>query len=490
MKFSTQLLVTTLSKTTENISVFVLSIILARYFTKAEYGTYLHVQLIVNVCIWSFLLGIPHSIYYFLPKVANQKKYLINIIKLIMAIGFLVSFVAFLCIPYISDFLVNKDINGLGLIVALLILFQIPTTIFEPLMISAGEVKKFASIKSFFSFSFFLSIVIPVSFSADLKTILTSLVSMFLLHTLIVFYYSILIAFKLKGGNELGRDCSFKEQSLYSLPIGLSTGIGEMSSYVDKIIVSNQSSPEDYAVYTRGAMNLPIISIIANTLDNLLMPRFVKAFQEDNTEEVINSWHTTIRLMAAFIYPCCFFLIVSAPLLIPALFSERYIDSVIIFQVYTLGLLTRISTFSVIVRAIGKTKVILWVTMGTVISNIVFTLLFMQWWGLVGAPIATVMTMLISRLLYVYAITYYLKLSMIAVFPWKSLSHSFIVSALSVLPVVFFLNYSLNIWLQLLLSALLFSCFYVFLTRFSMSLTYEDKKVIKGMAPKGFKWIV
>ncbi len=490
MKLSTQLFVTILSKTTENVSIFILSIVLARYFTKAEYGTYLHVQLIVNIAVWSLLLGIPHSVYYFLPKVRSQRKYLLNVLALMAGISFIVSIGTYFMIPFLSESLLNEDLLNLGGIVLCLILFQIPITSFEPIMISAGEIKLFAKLKSLFSLALFISVIAPISLGMSLEQILKSLVFCFLLQVLVVIYYSLRTAYKYSSPNLEGENCSFNEQARYSLPIGLSSGLSEMSSYADKIIVSNQSSPEDYAVYARGAMDLPIINIIANTLDNLLMPRFIKAFKEKDTPGVITSWHTTIRMMASFIYPCCFFLIATAHLLIPAIFSERYIDSVIIFQIYSLGLLTRISTFSIIVRAIGKTKDILWVSIGTVIGNILLTLLFMSWWGLVGAPIATVLVMLIMKIMYVYSVTHYLKINMIDVFPWMSLLHSLLASTISTLPVLALLSLEINVWLHLLLLSIVFSISYILLTKISLSLTKSDKEAIRSITPKRLKWII
>jgi len=237
---------------------------------------------------------------------------------------------------------------------------------------------------------------------------------------------------------------------------------------------------------------LPIISIIANTLDNLLMPRFVRAFNNNNLKEVMESWHTTIRLMASFIYPCCLFLVVVAPILIPALFSNKYAESVIIFQVYTLGLLTRISTFSIIVRAIGKTKVILWVTLVTVIGNIILTLIMMSWWGLIGAPIATVIVMTISRLIYVYSITQYLNIKINNVFPWLSLAHSLVASIVSVIPIIGLMNLgkNLNEWVLMGLAGILFTICYVGITKVSSSLTLTDKSLVRSILPDRFKWVI
>jgi len=490
LKFSAQLLITTLSKSTTHISIFILSIILSRYFTKDDYGTYLHVQMIANISIWAFLLGIPHGIYYFLPRAENQRNYVLTTLAMIGSIAVIVSGVVFYNSASLSNLLSNPRINDLAYILLCLVLVQIPLTVFEPLMLTAKRVKEFAGIELFFNVSFFAAVAIPVFFDRPMVEILWWLVGVYSIHSAIVLYYTLLIAYSFKVQQKDGDKLALKDQIKYTLPIGLSMNVMEMSRYVDKIVVSNQSSPEAYALYARGAMEIPVIGIIANTLDNLLMPSFVQAYKDKKIDEIILIWHASIRLMAAFIYPCCLFLICSAPLLIPAIFSEKYIGSVIIFQIYTLGLLSRISTFDIIMRAIGRTKDIFWITLLAVITNLVLTLAFMNLWGLIGAPIATVLTMLVMRLCYLKAITSFFDIKINDVFPWDSIFKSLVISCISSIPVLLLYQFSFNVWLQLLVMGVAFSLCYLVLLNIIASLTNQDKDSIREFLPRRIKWIL
>ena len=490
MKFSAQLLITTLSKSTTHISIFILSIILSRYFTKDDYGTYLHVQMIANLSIWAFLLGIPHGIYYFLPRVEGQRKYVLVTLALVGSIAVIVSGIVFYNTDSLATLLTNPRINDLAYILLCLVVVQIPLTVFEPLMLTSKRVKAFASVELFFNVSFFAAVAIPVYFDRSMFEILWCLVCVYSVHSAIVLCYALLIAYSFKTPQKEGDKYGLKDQINYTLPIGLSMNVMEMSRYVDKVVVSNQSSPEEYASYARGAMEIPVISIIANTLDNLLMPSFVQAYKDKNIDEIMVTWHASIRLMAAFIYPCCLFLICTAPLLIPAIFSDKYMDSVIIFQIYTLGLLSRVSTFDIIMRAIGRTKEIFWITLLAVVTNILLTLVFMNFWGLIGAPIATVLTMLVMRLCYIKAITSFFNIKINDVFPWESLFKSLAMSCLSSIPVLILYQINLNVWLHLLVMGLAFSLCYLFLLKLIASLTVKDKDSIRDILPGKIKWIL
>jgi O-antigen/teichoic acid export membrane protein len=490
LKFSAQLLITTLSKSTTHISIFILSVILSRYFTKDDYGTYLHVQMIANISIWAFLLGIPHGIYYFLPRVENQRNYVLVTLAMIGSIAVIVSGMVFYNSDSLSNLLTNPRIKDLSYILLCLVFVQIPLTVFEPLMLTAQRVKTFAVVELFFNISFFFAVAIPVYFDRPMVEILWWLVGVYSIHSVIVLYYSLLIAYSYKIPQDDGDEFDLRDKIKYTLPIGLSMNVMEMSRYVDKIVVSNQSSPEDYALYARGAMEIPVIGIIANTLDNLLMPSFVQAYKDKRIDEIMVIWHGSIRLMAAFIYPCCLFLICSAPLLIPAIFSEKYIGSVIIFQIYTLGLLSRISTFDIIMRAIGQTKAIFWITLMAVITNLILTLTFMKLWGLIGAPIATVLTMLAMRLCYLKAITSYFNVGINDVFPWESILKSLAISCISSVPVLLLYQFTFNVWGQLLIMGMAFSLCYLVLLKLVMSLTNNDKNAIREFLPRKIKWIL
>jgi len=489
VNISTKLLITTISKTTHSISIFALSIILSRYFTKDEYGTYLHVQLIVNFATWAFLLGLPHSVYYFLPRVAEQKKFIFTTLIVIICISLCTSLLVFANTTALSSLLSNPDLLKLGYIIGLMVLFQIPLSLFEPLMITANKVKEFSQVEIFFNVNLFVLISMAVIYDATVSEILLATAALFSLRNAVLIYYACKIAFSY-AEHQKGEHYKFKQQLDYSLPIGLSMGVMEVSRYTDRIIVSNQTNPEDYAVYTRGAMEIPVVSILANTLDNLMMPRFVESYKNKRADEILDSWHSMIRLMAVFIYPCCLFLIASASLLIPALFSDKYIGSIIIFQIYTLGLLTRISTFNVIMRAIGKTRVILWISLFSIALNLFLTIALMEMWGLIGAPIATVITTSLMRYAYLVGITYYLKVKMIAVIPWQALGHSLMAAIIASLPVLLLLEAAINVWINLLIMAVIYSVIYVLLVRRNRSLMSKEKELIRGILPQKLKWLI
>ena len=107
--------------------------------------------------------------------------------------------------------------------------------------------------------------------------------------------------------------------------------------------------------------------------------------------------------------------------LIPFLFSEAYLDSVIIFQIYCLSLISRVTSYDLVARAVGRTPVMFRVSLLSLILNIILSITLIQAFGIIGAPIATVLVLLITRVVHLAIITQLLEIPMKEVFPWRSL---------------------------------------------------------------------
>ena len=236
MKTSTQFFLTSISKSSNTVGIFVLSMIFSRYFTTGEYGTYLHIQLIVNLSTWVFLLGIPHSVYYFLPRTYEKRKFILVTLIIIFSIACIVGSSVFLSLDYVSAILVNPDIKTFALIILGLIIAKIPLTIFEPLMISAKKVTVFIIVEFIFNVGFFIAILTPIVLDLGLYRIVETLFYFYSVNCLVVMTITIIVSYQFNNEKtETGEKYKLSEQLKYSIPIGLSMSVGELWKYIDKV---------------------------------------------------------------------------------------------------------------------------------------------------------------------------------------------------------------------------------------------------------------
>jgi O-antigen/teichoic acid export membrane protein len=484
MKLRTQVALTTFSKTTKHLGVFILSIVLARYFSTAEYGTYLQVQLVATTTIYLSIFGVPHSIYYFLPKTNDRKRFARNTGLLMLTLAALSTWIIYLSMGLLGSSLNNPLLTDFALIVCGFIFFQIPIKMFEPLSIASKNVKTFVIVNLTFNLSFFFAVLIPVVFGQPLSVILYWLLVFFSIQFFVILMVSARMIHKLEINTEISLDIKLKEQIKYSAPIGFSGMIGEIARQTDKIIVSSYFTPDQFAIYARGAMEIPVINVIANSMNNILMPNFVGFYDSKDTQGLLEQWHSSIRVMALIVYPGFVFFVCTADILIPLLFSDKYIDSIIIFQVYTFALITKVTTYDAIVRAAGKTRVLLKLALASIVLNISLTILLIESIGIVGAPFATVITMFVVRFLYLKTTSDLLSIMISDVFPWKSLAHIILIALISFLPIILVRNLDYHSAILLILMSVFYAPLYFFLIKRFKVLNNKEKGALRGVLPK------
>lgn len=489
MRLRTQLIFTSISKSTKQFSVLILAIFLTRHFTTSEYGSYLQVMLLANIGTYFVLFGIPSSIYYFFPRI-NEKRSLIKTTQfLLIAIAVVTGFTIYFLMPFISSSMNNGRLIDYAGLIAAFIIFQIPIKIFEPFMITSDNVGTYAITEACFNIGFLLSVLIPVLLDFQLGDILRSLFYFYVVQFLTIYAIVWWVYQKIQNA-ESGEPYLVKKQLFYGVPVGISSAVLELSAILDRLIISGFFSPSVLAIYARGAMDIPVLGILSNTMNNILMPRFVAAYQQENYEEVIHQWHISIRFMTIAVYPAFVFFILTANHLIPFLFTDLYQDSVIIFQIYTLGYIFKITSFDVIARTVGQTHVMLKFSLITLSLKLLLLTILIQMFGVIGAPVTRLIILVLFCYLHLSFITKVLNIRMAKVFPWKSLAKilmASLVSALVTLPLQIFIT---GHFFLLASSGIVFAIAYLACLRVFGSLNFEDKKIIREIIPKRLRWVI
>lgn len=489
MKLRFQVLATTFSKTTKHISVFVLGIVMARMLPVEIYGTYLQVQLVVNTLLYAAIFGIPHSIYYFLPRVRLKRRFILSTAMLMFVLATTVSLATYFAMPWISEKLNNADLTAFALIVALLLFFQIPIKIFEPAMISLQKVPLFVVVNATFNVSFLFVVLAPLLLGFDLYELLLVIVGFYVVQFVVIAIALAHSAYSAVDDDD-GEDHQLAEQLKFSVPIGFSGVIGEVASQVDKVIVSMFFGPYQYAIYTRGALQIPLLNVISHSLHNILMPNFVKAVKDNDTPALLKAWHGAMRLMAFFVYPTFVFFVATADLFIPALYSDKYAEASVIFQVYMFTLLRRITSPDAIIRAIGKTSILLKMSAFSIILNVSLTYYLISRLGVIGAPLATVLMTYTVFGIYLIVVGRMLNVPLRSLVPWASLVQFLMISAIAIVVASLLRLVDLPRIGLLLCIGVVFGVIYLALLRKSTALEETEKTALRGVLPRQLRWAI
>lgn len=402
-------------------------ILLARILMPAELGSYRQLFLIYSTFSTLLLLGIPQSVLYFLPKlrhIDSKREFISRTVNLVSALAFVFGLGIFLLRGFIARLFNNPQLELLLILYAVYPLFMFITQIYSQIMLGLKQPRKTAVFTLF-------------SVATDFVMILgTALITKNLYYIVLALMVSALLQwgfaqFQLRHWlTKVSLDPGFYQEVFrYSLPLGLSSIIGMLSIQLDKLVVSGFFTPAQYAVFSIGAMELPFISILNNSVNAILLPHI-----SSEPAKMTEVYRAAVRKNALVIFPFAVLGLIFATPLITFLYTETYLGSVPFFRVYLLNLPLRVATYGIIFMALRKTRYIMMNSLVTLGLNLVLNLVLVRLIGMMGAVIATVIVTWLSVALYLYWMRHKLGLDLTELFPLKALLKTLLVAGISALP--------------------------------------------------------
>ena len=386
MKFADKATLNILAKTFGSVLLMVSSIIMTRYLTKETYGTYLQAMLIVNTVIMLAFVGLPQSIYYYFQSVGDKRKFIMKNVLLSALIGMAAALLVFLLGNGICSFLGNEELKQYLPYIAGAILLQAPLGFRDPLFFSSGAfVANSVSVVISAVFDY-LPLFCAVMAGWGLKSIF--LVYLTSKGVNLLFFFFMLKKWCLDSATAMpegkGKEVGFRDQVRYAVPIGAAGYLAGIGSQVDKYIVANGFSAAQFAVYSRGAMEVPFISTITYLLNDITLPQYVAAYKQRNIGLLLELMHRNIDKVAKINLGIFVFLLVEAPRLMEILYTKQYADATPVFRVYLLSLLFGVTVYNMIPTVTGHTRILFHATLISLTTKIVVCMLLLKVLGPVG----------------------------------------------------------------------------------------------------------
>ena len=178
----------------------------------------------------------------------------------------------------------------------------------------------------------------------------------------------------------------------------------------------------------------------------------VKLLRDDKKKEAVDLWKSATTISFAiicFIAVGCF---VFAPEVITVLYSEKYLSGVPVFRVYCLGLLLRCTYFGMMLNAVGKTKFILYSSLGSLLLNVALNYILYFVFGFIGPAVATLLSSMVSAIAQLVYSSKVCGITLNAIFPWKK-SFLFLLLNASIGIIVYILHKEVCAFLDPIISA-------------------------------------
>ncbi len=437
-------------------------IILARWLTKEEYGTYSQLVLIASTLVFFSNFSLPRSLYFFIPRarsVDERKHVSFQVITATMFFSILCTLLILPFAPFLANFMQNPAIKSSIIFIACYLFFLSVSDLFEPFMVSVGHVPVMAWVEALCGVGFILAILVPLILGIDYRCILILYSAILGIKIIVMLYYFFQMEGEYFGVSVLG---GIFKKIQYAAPLALGSMIGILGRRIDQFIISSMYLPAEYAIYARGAFELPLITLIPMTISNLMLPEFVKDFSNNRVERVAWQFADKARKVALIFFPLTILMLILAKAFIVLMFSDKYLGSVPIFRIYLLILPFRITIHGVIFKAVGKTYLFIVGDLLYIFSNVFISLVLIKLFGMNGAAWGTVIAVAIFVFYFSLNNSKILNIPLSRLFPWYHLLKIAIVSGISgilVLPLLYVIN---SYFMQLIIITVLFFVYYVF----------------------------
>ena len=396
------------------------TMLLSRFRTIEEYGTYSQLLLVVNLFTSLLMLGLPNSINYFLARAENEREkqdYLSVYYTLSTLLSIIMGAVLVLAIPLIESYFKNPALRNFLFFLAVYPWANVISSSIENILI-VYQKTRFMMAYRFVNSVCLLGVVLVTQWMCwGFYAYMQLYLLVFCLFAVSVY----VIASRLCGGIRVLFDRIWIRAIFeFSLPIGLATVVGTLNVEIDKLLIGRLMDTETMAIYTNAARELPV-TIVASSITAVLLPKVTRMLKDDEVRGVVRLWGNATELSLSLIALIVAGVFTYAEDVMTLLYSEKYLPGLSVFRIYTLVLLLRCTYFGMILSAKGKSKGIMYSSIASLVLNVILNPLFYFWLGMVGPAIATFLSLLIVLLAQLVFSAKYLDISFAEIFPWKKL---------------------------------------------------------------------
>ena len=412
--------------TASNFAVSVIGIItsmlLARFRTLNEYGTYAQIIMVTDLVSTILLLGLPGSVNYFVAKAdtkEEKQKFLTLYLVLSTAITAVIGLCLFVSMPLIIDYFDNPYISSFAYIFAVYPWASIIINSLSNVCVVYGKESKLV-VFNIVHVVVNLAILLVAQW-LDLGFRTYTLI--YIIAMLLFAVFAVLWIRRMSSGFKFSFDPKLlKAIFAFSIPIGLASSVGTINAELDKLIIGKFFSTEQYAIFANASKTLPV-TILATSLTTVLMPKMVRLLKDNKNQDAISLWGHSINI--SFCVMCLIVggLVVFAPDVMSLFYSEKYVtaDGIAVFRIYSLILLFRAIYWGLILNAMGKTKFIFYSSVLTLVLNCIGNVVCYHLFGFIGPAISSLVVIAVMGFAQLIVTAKITKIPFGKIFPWGSM---------------------------------------------------------------------
>lgn len=382
---------------------FVVPLLLVRVLNQHDFGIYKQAFLLIANAVPLLTLWFHMNLFYFLPREKERKpSVVLNTMLVNSTVGMATFLTLWLWPGLLARIFGSNDLVPYSPLIGAVILVWMVSGFLEVVATANQEVK--------YSTIFIISaqstksimMILAALLFASVKALLYASLIQGLIQMAILQWY----AHTRFGAYWKRTDWPlFREQLQYGIPLGLAAAAAMLQMDLHLYVVAHHFSAAEYAIYAIGCAQLPLIALLRESINGVVIPRVAQLQQAGATREIVNLLAAAARKLALVYAPLFAFLMVFAYEFLTVLYGRQYAASQGIFMVNLVFIPLNLLIMDSVMRAyIQNMPYLLKVRALSSIIVVPAVYLATANFGMIGAISAVVIVVSLERMLVMWKV--------------------------------------------------------------------------------------
>ncbi len=306
----------------------ILPMVLVRLLSDADFGLYRTLWLIAITCSGALALGMPGSLYYFLPRSEQPR----SSIFVLQAASYMLLAGLVAAAGTAAFVLLHETGQKVGLGAVPFIGLWVFASLLDYFFTSQQQVPTQARINLSFAL---LRIVLVMTAAVMFRQWPAVLAAQLIFVGLKALVCTVCVARFVQPGARPDRT-SLAEQVRYSLPIGTSTALFLLRGRIDQWLVASTFTVAQFGLYSIASVFAPIQTLIRVTVNQVILPEMNRMQSQQNSADMQTLNRRSNLAVAFLIFPAIAFIATWAEPILALLFTNRYSAVAPIVRIYLL----------------------------------------------------------------------------------------------------------------------------------------------------------
>jgi O-antigen/teichoic acid export membrane protein len=354
-------------------------LVLARMLSLPDYGTYKQLFLIFQTLYFILPMGMPASLYFFVPRTSAPRPYFAQTILYLLIAGVLAAAAIVGVASLLASFFSNPRIAEFRAPLAVYTAAMMAACPLETSLTAQGRIRASAVTYLVSDFLRAAAMVVPVLLGFGLAGVMVAN-SAFAIGRMLVAWFLML---KTAPGPWWSTS-ALRAQVAYALPFGAAMALAIPQQYLHQYVVSGAFSPELFALYAVGCFQLPIVDLLYTPTSEVLMVRLAELDREGRPADGLHAFREAAAKLSFVFIPASAFLFAAAPEFIGGLFGARFLPAVPLFRTSVMGVALAALPLDGALRARSETRHIFTSYLVKALVNVPLVLVAVRVFGLWG----------------------------------------------------------------------------------------------------------